>query len=59
MKKYERFFILTVAIGFIILLGTVGDADLDLIGLRDLFSRSLIALWILLSGAVGLNLCKE
>lgn len=53
MKK--TVFILNVIVGFFLILGTAGRADLNLISFKMMFLQSALGLWLLVTGAIGLK----
>lgn len=55
MKK--RIFAILMIVGFVFLLGTVGAADCEQIGLNELLIRSIAGLFVFGGGFIGLSLC--
>ena len=55
MKK--RIFITLTIVGFVFLLGTVGAADCEMIGTKELLIRGIAGLFLMGGGFVGLSMC--
>ena len=51
MKKHIALII--AVLGFVLALGTAGASDADLIGMEEIFTRLLIALFMIVGGSVA------
>lgn len=55
-KIYQGLFISSVLAGFILMIGTVGASDLNIIDFEKIFVQASIALLLILVGFFGLKL---
>ena len=55
-KIYQGLFISSVLAGFILMIGTVGASDLNIIDFEKIFVQASIAMLLILAGFFGLKL---